>query len=75
MPEFPTAAFADVLAANDEFAEHFSGQHLTGQAMRGLAIITRMFNGGCTARCCHCGSDSKNWQKQAPRKRSRSAHF
>jgi carbonic anhydrase len=42
MPEFPSAAFADVLAANGEFAEHFSGQHLTGQAMRGLAIITCM---------------------------------
>lgn len=40
--EFPRDAFADVLAANDEFASTFSAQELTGTARKGLAIVTCM---------------------------------
>lgn len=39
---FPEEAFADVLAANQEFAAHFAGQSLTGRAARGLAVVTCM---------------------------------
>ena len=39
---FPTAAFADVLSANREFAADFQGSLLTGRALRGLAIVTCM---------------------------------
>ena len=37
---FPREAFADVLEANAAYASHFSNQRLTGQAARGLAIVT-----------------------------------
>jgi carbonic anhydrase len=39
---FPREAFADVLAANAEFAEHFTGLGLTGRAAEHLAIVTCM---------------------------------
>lgn len=39
---FPREPFADVLAANADFAGDFSDQHLSGVAKRGLAIITCM---------------------------------
>ena len=39
---FPHDLFADVLSSNDEFAAHFTDQHLTGTAAKGLAIITCM---------------------------------
>ncbi len=39
---FPNDKFADVLAANQEFAATFSAQELTGTAREGLAIITCM---------------------------------
>ncbi len=39
---FPTAAFADILASNSEFAANFSDPKLTGQAARGLALVTCM---------------------------------
>lgn len=39
---FPEAPFADVLAANREFAAHFHDDQLTGRAQRGLAIVTCM---------------------------------
>jgi len=39
---FPFDAFSDVLAANNDFAESFDDQHLTGRALKGLAIITCM---------------------------------
>lgn len=41
-PRFPRQAFADVLAANEKFAETFSAQELTGTAREGLAIVTCM---------------------------------
>lgn len=37
---FPTNAFADVLEANAAYASRFSNQRLTGQAARGLAVVT-----------------------------------
>lgn len=40
--EFPMEAFADVLEANRHYSEGFTNQLLTGQALRGLAIITCM---------------------------------
>lgn len=40
MREFPVDAFADVLQANGAYAASFSHQDLTGQAVRGLAIVT-----------------------------------
>lgn len=39
---FPADAFADVLAANRDFAATFPDQALTGYAAKGLAIITCM---------------------------------
>ena len=39
---FPGGAFADVLAANAEYAASFHGLGLGGRAARGLAIITCM---------------------------------
>jgi len=39
---FPTEAFADVLAANERYAETFTEQHLSGWAVRGLAVVTCM---------------------------------
>ena len=41
-PEFPQAAFADVLSANQEFASDFQDTHLTGRAAKGIAIVTCM---------------------------------
>ena len=42
MSEFPTDAFADVLAANERYTESFSSEELTGTARKGLAIVTCM---------------------------------
>lgn len=39
---FPQSEFADVLAANEKFADSFASQELTGTARKGLAIITCM---------------------------------
>ncbi len=39
---FPDDVFADVLASNAEYARRFEDSHLTGKALRGLAIITCM---------------------------------
>ena len=39
---FPIEAFADVLAANDEYAASYRGSDLTGRAAQGLAIVTCM---------------------------------
>ena len=39
---FPADSFADVVAANASFADEFEFDHLTGQAQRGLAIVTCM---------------------------------
>jgi len=39
---FPIEAFADVLAANDEYAALYRGSDLTGRAAQGLAIVTCM---------------------------------
>ena len=39
---FPNEAFADVLAANAEYARHHAESDLTGWAAKGLAIITCM---------------------------------
>ncbi len=39
-PEFPRAAFADVLAANERFASDFELGDLDGRAARGLAVVT-----------------------------------
>lgn len=38
--EFPSEEFADVLTANAQYARTFTNQNLTGQAKRGLAIVT-----------------------------------
>ena len=35
-------AFADVVAANAQYAQHFTGMNLGGRAARGLAVITCM---------------------------------
>jgi carbonic anhydrase len=40
--EFPTDSFEDLLAANQDFVEHFTDQHLTGRAAKGLAVVTCM---------------------------------
>jgi carbonic anhydrase len=40
--EFPSDKFADILVANQSYAENFQDQHLTGRAAKGLAIITCM---------------------------------
>lgn len=40
--EFPKDSFDDVLSANAAFAETFDDDHLTGRALKGLAIITCM---------------------------------
>jgi carbonic anhydrase len=40
--KFPLDAFADVVAANDQFAQNFHDEALTGRAGRGLAIVTCM---------------------------------
>lgn len=42
LADFPTAAFADVLAANEAFAETFADSGLTGRAAKGLAVVTCM---------------------------------
>jgi len=42
MSEFPTDAFADVLASNREHEAAFTSSALTGIAAKGLAIITCM---------------------------------
>jgi len=39
---FPTDAFADVLAANADYAATFEGLGLGGRAARGLAVVTCM---------------------------------
>ena len=39
---FPRDSFKDVLTANEEFAESFGANELTGVARKGLAIITCM---------------------------------
>ena len=39
---FPSESFSDVLTANIEYASDFDDQHLTGRALKGLAIITCM---------------------------------
>ena len=39
---FPHDDFADVVAANNGFAERFAGSQLTGVAKRGLAVVTCM---------------------------------
>ena len=39
---FPSEQFADVLSANEGFAQTFTDEHLTGRAAKGLAIITCM---------------------------------
>jgi carbonic anhydrase len=39
---FPKDEFADVLAANVNYAADFDDQHLSGRAAKGLAIITCM---------------------------------
>jgi carbonic anhydrase len=41
-PPFPAESFADVLAANADYAAHFEGLGLGGRAARGLAIVTCM---------------------------------
>ena len=40
MRGFPVDAFADVLQANGAYSATFAHQDLTGQAVRGLAIVT-----------------------------------
>ena len=39
---FPTDAFADVLSANDEYAQHYTASDLSGWAAKELAVITCM---------------------------------
>jgi carbonic anhydrase len=39
---FPDDAFADVLAANERYAETYASGDLTGWAARGLAVVTCM---------------------------------
>ena len=41
-PAFPRTSFTDVLAANEAYAASFEGGGLSGQAARGLAIVTCM---------------------------------
>jgi carbonic anhydrase len=39
---FPMAAFTDVLEGNEEFVQTFADSGLTGQAAKGLAVVTCM---------------------------------
>jgi carbonic anhydrase len=39
---FPSETFADVLRANEEYAQHFADQGLSGRASKGLALVTCM---------------------------------
>lgn len=39
---FPTTAFADVISANEEYAEGYLPPHTSGWAARGLAVVTCM---------------------------------
>ena len=39
---FPSGTFADVLAANAEYASHYAATNLSGRAARGLAVVTCM---------------------------------
>jgi len=39
---FPTEAFADVLAGNQDYAKAYEGMSLTGRALKGLAMVTCM---------------------------------
>ena len=39
---FPADAFADLMAANEEYARDFQDQHLSGRAAKGLAVVTCM---------------------------------
>ena len=39
---FPTEQFADLIAGNIDYAKNFHNEGLTGQAKRGLAIVTCM---------------------------------
>lgn len=39
---FPLDAFADVVAANEEYASAYTASGLTGWAVRGLAVVTCM---------------------------------
>lgn len=41
-PEFPAAAFADVMAGNETFVAEFAPSGRTGRAAKGLAIVTCM---------------------------------
>ena len=40
-PTFPLAEFADILAANEEFAAHFVDRELGGRAARGGPLLRR----------------------------------
>lgn len=40
--QFPSDAFSDVLAANQEFVADFQDSHLTGRAAKELAVVTCM---------------------------------
>lgn len=42
MNNFPVDVFSDVISANEEFKKNFSYKALTGQATKGLAIVTCM---------------------------------
>ncbi len=42
MSSFPSDTFADVLAGNASYVEHFSATDLGGRALQGLAIVTCM---------------------------------
>lgn len=39
---FPTESFQDILAANEGYAANFQDQHLSGKAVKGLAVVTCM---------------------------------
>lgn len=39
---FPTDTFADVLAANEDYAKHYTNEGLGGRAAKGLALVTCM---------------------------------
>ena len=39
---FPADAFADVIAANEDYAQQYTASELTGWAVKGLAVITCM---------------------------------
>jgi carbonic anhydrase len=42
LSEFPRAAFADVLAANEEYAASFTSSELSGWAAKEIAVVTCM---------------------------------